>query len=319
MSIEANLKDKRVTVIGGSGFVGRYIVRRLAKAGAVIRVAVRDVERAGFLRMSGEVGQVVPVVADVTRPASLSAATEGADVVINLVGILYPSGNNSFRSAQALGAAAAAKAAKEAGATQFIQVSAIGANAKSKAKYAKTKAEGEAGVLEAFPEATILRPSIVFGAEDGFFNMFAKLAKLTPILPLIGGGQTKFQPVSVHDVAEAVFQSVVREDVQGKTFELGGPNVYTFKELIEFTLKTTGRSRLLVPIPWVAAKIKAAFLQILPKPPLTVDQVELLKTDNVVADGALTLADLDINDPEIIEIEVPKYIMRYARRGVSKQ
>lgn len=312
------LRGKLVTVIGGSGFIGRYVVRRLAQMGATVRVAVRDVEAASFLRTAGEVGQVTPVVADVTRPESIKAAVDGAYGVVNLVGILYPSGRNSFEAAQARGAGVAAEAARDAGASVFVHMSAIGAHPKSKAKYAKTKAQGETNVLSAFPNATILRPSIVFGPEDGFFNLFAGMSVFAPVLPLIGGGKTLFQPVSVRDVAEAVAQAMTIPEAQGKTYELGGPQTYSFKELLDFILKTTGQSALLVPVPWTAAKIKAAFLQMLPVPPLTMDQVTLLKTDNVVAEDALNLSDLGITTPDCIETEVPTYMTRYMKRGFGK-
>lgn len=314
-----SLKGKHVTVIGGSGFIGRYVVRRLAKDGANIKVACRDTEAANFTRMAGEVGQVIPVVADITRPESIAMAVEGADIVINLVGILYPSGNNNFNNTQAEGAANAAAAAKAAGASAFVQVSAIGAHEKSRAVYAKTKAKGEAGVLAAFPEATILRPSIVFGEEDGFFNQFGAMSTFAPVLPLIGGGHTKFQPVSVRDVAEAVYQTLIRPEAAGKTYELGGPQVYSFKELLQYILHLTGRSVLLLPVPWKAAMFKAGILGMLPKPPLTTDQVEMLKSDNVVSDGALTLADLGIDRPEAVEVVVPTYLDRYRKGGYFVQ
>ncbi len=308
------LEGKYITIIGGTGFIGRYVTQRLAQAGANIRIAVRDIDSANFLRVAGTVGQVIPIAVDIKKPQSLIPAIEKSHAVVNLVGILYPSGSNTFNAVHKTGAQNVAQAAREAGVERLIHISAIGCHLRSKSKYAKSKALGEQAVLEEFPQATILKPSIVYGAEDKFFNLFASVVRLIPILPLIGGGKTQMQPVSVIDVAEAVYQSIISPDVLGKTYELGGPAVYTFKQIMEFILKATNRSALLVPAPWALATIKASFLQLLPRPLITVDQIKLLKTDNIVSKDALTLADLGIDNPRHVEAEVPLYLDRYARK-----
>jgi NADH dehydrogenase len=303
-----------VTVFGGSGFIGRYVVQRLARAGWQVRVAVRRPNEALFLKTSGDVGQVTPVAANVRDDRSVAAAVAGADAVVNLVGILYQSGKQSFDSVQAKGAARVAAAAKAAGATRFIQISAIGADSGADALYARSKAAGEQAVKLAFPGATILRPSIVFGAEDDFFNRFARMAMMSPALPLIGGGHTKFQPVFVGDVAAAVEKALADDGAQGKTYELAGPQVYTFRALMELLLKEIGRCRLLLPLPFALASLKAAFLQLLPIPPLTVDQVRLLKRDNVATANMPGLLDLGIT-PTTLESVLPSYLDQYRPLG----
>jgi len=241
-----------------------------------------------------------------------------ADIVINLIGILYESGVNTFRGTQGEAPGRIAKAAKAAGAQRFIQISAIGADAGSTSEYARSKAAGEQAVLKAFPEATILRPSIVFGPEDAFFNRFAAMARIAPALPLIGGGHTKFQPVYVGDVAEAIMKALENPATQGKTYELGGPRVYTFKEIMELVLAETRRKRYLVPVPWSVAEFQGKILGKLPKPLLTPDQVELLKRDNVVAPGAATLNDLGVN-PTSAEVIIPTYLDRFRVGGRFSQ
>jgi NADH dehydrogenase len=303
-----------VTVFGGSGFIGRYVVQRLARAGWQVRVAVRRPNEALFLKTSGDVGQVTPVAANIRDDRSVAAAVAGADAVINLVGILYQSGKQGFDAVQAQGAARLAAAAKAAGATRFVQISAIGADAGSDALYARSKAAGEQAVKLAFPGATILRPSIVFGAEDDFFNRFARLALMSPALPLIGGGHTKFQPVFVGDVAAAVEKALADPGAQGKTYELAGPRVYTFRALMELLLKEIGRCRLLLPLPFALASINAAFLQLLPIPPLTVDQVRLLKRDNLATANMPGLRDLGIT-PTTLESVLPSYLDQYRPLG----
>lgn len=303
-----------VTVFGGSGFIGRYVVQHLARAGWQVRVAVRRPNEALFLKTSGDVGQVTPVAANIRDDASVAAAVAGADAVVNLVGILYQSGKQSFDSVQDKGAARLAAAAKAAGATRFIQMSAIGADPASDALYARSKAAGEQAVKLAFPGATILRPSIVFGAEDDFFNRFARMAMMSPALPLIGGGHTKFQPVFVGDVAAAVEAALSDTDTQGRTYELAGPRVYTFRALMELLLKEIGRCRLLLPLPFALASLKAAFLQLLPIPPLTMDQVRLLKRDNVATANAPGLRDLGIT-PTTLESVLPSYLDQYRPLG----
>lgn len=303
-----------VTVFGGSGFIGRYVVQCLAGAGWQVRVAVRRPDEALFLKTSGEIGQVTPVAANIRDDHSVAAAVAGADAVVNMVGILFQSGKQRFDAIQAKGAARVAAAAKAAGATRFIQISAIGADPASASAYAKSKAEGEQAVKSAFPGATILRPSIVFGPEDHFFNRFARMAMLSPALPLIGGGVTKFQPVYVADIAAAIERALDDDGTMGKTYELGGPRSYTFRTLMEMMLKEIGRRRLLVPLPFALASLQAAFLQLLPMPPLTVDQVRLLKRDNVVSANALGFKDLGLT-PTALETILPTYLDQYRPHG----
>ncbi|HEX2590520.1 MAG TPA: complex I NDUFA9 subunit family protein [Rhizomicrobium sp.] len=306
--------SKLVTIFGGSGFVGRNTVRALAKAGYRIRVATRYPNLAQFLPPMGVVGQIQLFKCDITDEAQVAAAVSHADAVVNLVGLLAPAGGHGFEEIHVEAAEAVAKAARAAGARSFVQVSALGADTESTSSYARTKAEGEARVRAAFPDATILRPSIVFGPEDAFFNRFAGLARMLPALPLIGGGKTKFQPVFVGDVAAAIRVALDDVSTRGKLYELAGPTTYTFKDLMQFVLETTGRSRALVPVPFFIATIKGAFLGILPKPLLTMDQVRLLKTDNVAAEGSLGLSDLGIQ-PDSIEAIVPSYLWRFRSKG----
>ena len=310
--------DKLITIIGGSGFVGRHVVRALARRGYRIRVACRRPDLAGHLQPLGTPGQIMPVQANVRYPASVAAACEGAFAVINLTGVLYSAGAQSFDAVHVFGAEASAKAAKAAKAKVFIQMSAIGADENSGAAYARSKAEGESRARAGFPGTIVLRPSIVFGPEDAFFNRFADLARFAPALPLIGGGGTKFAPVFVGDVAEAVARLVDAGEASGKTYELGGPEVLSFRQLMQFTLDTVGRSRALIPVPWGIARIQAAILGLLPKPLLTSDQVELLKTDNVVSEAAIrdqrTLEGLGIAPKGIAGI-VPGYLYRFRKAG----
>src|SRR5580704_15033647 len=269
--------DTLVTVFGGSGFLGRHVVRALARRQYRVRVAVRRPELAGFLRPMGRVGQIHAVQANLRYPQSIEAAVRDADIVINLVGILFERGRQRFDAVQTEGADAVARAAAAMGA-RLIHCSAIGADENSPSHYARSKAAGEQAVLATLPSAVIARPSIMFGPEDDFFNRFAALARLSPFLPLIGGGQTRFQPVFVGDVAAAIADAVDGKAKPGTIYELGGPDIRTFRQLT-----TIERHRLLLPIPFALAKLQAAVLQFLPKPPLTPDQVELLKTDNVVS------------------------------------
>jgi len=306
-----------VTVFGGSGFLGRHVVRALAQEGCRIRVAVRRPELAGHLRPMGRVGQIHAVQANLRYPHSVTAAVRGADIVINLVGILFERGRQRFDAVQAQGAEAVALAAKSVGA-RLVHVSAIGADTDSPSRYARTKAEGERRVLAALPEAAIMRPSIVFGPEDDFFNRFGALARLSPALPLPGGGHTRFQPVFVGDVAGAIAKAAVGKVKPGAIYELGGPDVRSFKELMAFVLATIQRRRLLIPAPFALMKLQAAFLRFLPKPPLTPDQVELLKRDTVVSDDAKrdgwTLEGLGIV-PESMAAIVPTYLWRFRKTG----
>ncbi len=310
-----------VTIFGGSGFVGRYAVRELAKAGWRVRAASRRPDLAGYLQPMGGVGQILPVQANLRYPDSIARAVEGADAVINSVGVLAPAGKQTFAAVHASGARAVAKAAREAGAKHFVHVSAIGADAKSPAAYARSKAEGEAAVLEEFPKAIILRPSIVFGPEDEFFNRFAAMARISPVLPLIGGGLTKFQPVYVGDLAEAILAAVSGAGRAGSIYEIGGPDVLSFRELLDRTLQYCDRSRGFLPLPFWAAKLQAALTSPLPNAlrPVTLDQVRLLERDNVVSQAAakqgLTLAGLGITQPKTVDAIVPAYLERFKPKG----
>jgi len=308
-----------ICVFGGSGFVGRHVVRALARSGARVRVAVRRPNEAMFLLPAGNVGQIQLFAANVRDEASVADAVKGADVVINLVGILHQSGPQRFSAVQAEGAGRVARAAKAAGVKRFIQMSAIGADKDSNSAYARSKAEGETQVRVAFPEATILRPSLVFGPEDDFFNRFAWMASISPVLPLIGGGKTKFQPVYASDIAEAVVRILDNPHWSGKIFELGGPEVMSFRELMQLICDVTHRRRWLAPIPFLFASMKAMFLQMLPNPLLTMDQVRLLKHDNVVGtDGVCTFKDLMIT-PAAPDVIVPSYLWAYRPHGQFEQ
>jgi uncharacterized protein YbjT (DUF2867 family) len=316
MTLQSN-NDTLITVFGGSGFLGRHLVRALARRHYRIRVAVRRPELAGHLQPLGRVGQIHPVQANVRHPESVGAAVRGADVVINLVGILFERGRQRFDAVQSYGAEQVALAASAHGA-RMVHVSAIGADEHSASGYARTKAEGEKAVLAARPDAVIVRPSIMFGPEDDFFNKFAALARMLPALPLVGDGATKFQPVFVGDVAEAIARAVDGNARFGAVYELGGAEVRTFKELMEFVLETIERRRFLIPIPFALAKLQATFLQFMPKPLLTPDQVELLKTDNIVSAAAeaegRTLRGLGI-EPTTMETIVPSYLWRFRKTG----
>jgi len=308
---------KVVTVFGGTGFIGRYVVREMARRGWRVWVATRNPGDALFLKPMGSVGQIVPVFANIRDDASVAAAVAGADFVVNLVGILYEKGKDTFAAIHQDGARRVAQAAMDAGCSRLIHVSAAGASPSSESHYARSKASGEQAVFNAFPDATVLRPSIVFGPEDDFFNRFAGLARVLPFLPLIGGGGTRFQPVYVADVAAAVAACLDRPETKGQTYELGGPNVYSFKELMQLLLKETDRRRPLVSVPWSLASFKAGLLGLLPKPPLTRDQVALLRQDNVVAQGSQGLQTLGI-EPTSVEIVLPTYMDRYRIGGRFK-
>ncbi len=310
------MRDSLVTVFGGSGFLGRHLVARLAEAGARVTVAVRDPEAASFLKPMGAVGQIVPVQANLRHPPSIARAVEGAAAVVNLVGILYQRGRQRFAAIHARGAELVAKAAASADAGRLIQISAIGADPEAAAEYGRSKAAGEQASRAAFPSATVVRPSIVFGPEDDFFNRFGALARYTPVLPLIGGGATRFQPVYVGDLAAAMVALLNDPATAGRTYELAGPRVYSFRELMQIVMRETGRRRLLVPLPFEIASLQAAFLQLLPVPPLTVDQVKMLRSDNVAAEGTLGLADLGI-EPTPVDGILSSYMFRYRRGGAQ--
>lgn len=308
------MEQRLITVFGGSGFVGRYVVQHLARQGYRIRVAVRNPNRALFLKPLGDIGQIQIVQANIRDAGSVARAVAGADAVVNLVGILFETGHQRFQPTQGTAAGALAEAAKAAGVKAFIQMSAIGADERSESRYARSKGLGERLVRRAFPAATIMRPSIIFGPEDGFFNRFALLAKLSPVLPLIGG-RTRFQPVYVGDVADALVAALdPRNGAAGHVFELGGPHVYTFRALMELMLKEIGRKRPLIPVPFALAEIEAFFLQMMPTPLLTVDQVTLLKHDNITSPEAPGLEDLGVSATPA-EAVLPTYLSRYRPKG----
>jgi uncharacterized protein YbjT (DUF2867 family) len=314
----ASNQDTLVTVFGGSGFVGRSVVRALAKRDYRIRVAVRRPELAGHLQPLGKVGQIHAVQANLRYPASVEAAMRDCHVAINLVAVLTESGAQTFDAVQGKGAGAVAKAAAAVGA-RMVHVSAIGADENSLSRYGRAKAAGEKAVLAAVPSATIMRPSVLFGPEDQFTNRFAALAQISPMLPLIGGGATKMQPVYVGDVATAVADAVDGKAKPGAVYELGGPEVLTMREIMEIILITVERKRMLVSLPFGLAKFKAMFLQFAPGAlKLTPDQVALLRSDNVVSDAAksagLTLEGLGIS-ADSMEAIVPQYLWRFRKTG----
>jgi NADH dehydrogenase len=329
------MSNRRVTIFGGSGFLGRHLVRRLAARGDILRIAVRFPTRAAFLKPMGDVGQIVPMKVDVRDDAGVAVAVEGADAVVNLVGILFERGRQSFGEVHTRGARRIAEHAARAGVKRLVQVSAIGADPNSPALYARTKAAGERAVREAFPSATIVRPSVVFGPEDGFFNRFAALARMLPALPvfganprlerfpeggaridLFGSGGVRFQPVYVGDVAAAIVRCLDDRSTCEKTYELGGPRACSFKELMELVLRETGRKRWLMPVPLPLAEIQATLLSLipLPTPLLTRDQVLLMHKDNVVSEGAASLQDLGIV-PTPAESILGTYMDMYRRGG----
>lgn len=302
-----------VTVFGGSGFIGRYAARKLAKRGWRVKVAVRRPNEAVFLRPYGDVGQIEPVQANIRDEASTTRAVEGADAVLNLVGILFETSRQNFDAVQHEGAGRVARLAREAGAGHMVQMSAIGADPDSPSDYASAKGRGEQAVRREFPGATVLRPSIVFGPEDGFFNRFAGIARLSPVLPVVGG-DTRFQPVYVDDVAAALVAALEKPEAQGQVYELGGPEVATMRELMAIMLDVIRRKRALVDLPMPVARLQAWFLEKLPSPMLTRDQLLLLEQDNVVAEGAKTLADLGI-EPTAMEAVLDSYLYRFRPYG----
>lgn len=313
-----------VTLIGGTGFVGRYAAQALARAGCRLRVASRRPNEAIAMQTYGDVGQVALVQANIRNADSIARAVEGADVVINFVGILGESGRQTFDTVQAEGPGIVARAAAAAGVKRLVQISAIGADAESDSDYARTKAEGEAAARDAFAGAVVLRPSIVFGPEDQFFNRFAQMARVSPAIPVVGAA-TRFQPVYVADVASAVRAAALGSDgvAAGKTFELGGPKIYRFDELIALMLKTIQRRRFILPLPFAIARIQASMLDLIPyvsfglasNTLLTVDQVRLLKRDNVVSDVALGFDDLGVAAPATVESVIPSYLWRFRPHG----
>ena len=320
-----------VTVFGASGFIGRHLTSRLAKSGWVVRAVCRDPEAANFMRTMGDVGQVIPWGGNIRDPKSVRAALDGASAAVNLVGILYESGTATFDAIHHQGSKLIAETAAVLGITNFVQMSALGASLKSEADYAVTKAQGEDAIMAAIPTARVVRPSVVFGAEDNFFNQFAGMCRISPFLPVMGApalpdislggdlgikidflgdGGPKFQPVFVGDVVGAIVACLEDDDTAGKTYELAGPTVYSFADLMRLVLSVTGRKRILLPIPFWVAEIQAFFLEKLPKPLLTTDQVRLMQTDNVASGDQLGLSDLGIN-PMAAEAILPTYLHRY--------
>ena len=308
------MNSQLVTVFGASGFLGRHVVRVLAQRGYRIRAVVRRPNHAHHLPPMGHVGQIQLFRANVLEVDQIAAALDGAQAAINLTGIIYQRGDQTFEAIHVRAAQQIAQQARQAGCTALVHVSAIGADPSSASGYASSKGRGETLVRDAFPGCVILRPSIVFGSEDQFFNRFAGLARMAPALPLIGGGTTKFQPVFVGDVAVAVSRALNTPAHFGNVFELGGPTTYTFRELMAFILRETGRKRPLIPVPFYVARLQAFFLQFLPNPPLTPDQVRLLRMDNVVHENMLGLSDLGIV-PTSVEAEVPAYLWRFRPHG----
>lgn len=309
------MDSKIVTLIGGTGFLGRYVVKLLAQEGYTVRVVSRRPDAARHLKTAGEPGQVVLVSGNIARPSTILPHIEGTTAVVNLVGALYEKGSQRFSALHAQGPERIAKAAKSEGCKTFVQVSALGVDKAAQSYYARTKVLGEKAVRGAFHEATILRPSVIFGPEDNFYNQFARIAALAPALPLIGGGKTKFQPIYVGDVARAIVECVKSPATHGKTYELGGSQIFTFREILDYILTQTGQRCRLVTLPFGMATAIGAVAEFLPRPMLTRDQVRLLKYDNVVSEGAHILQELGITPTPVAAI-VPGYLARY--RGSNK-
>ena len=307
-----------VTVFGGSGFLGRYVVQALARAGCRIKVAVRRPDLALHLQPLGSVGQIALIQANVRDERSVTEALRGADAAVNLVGILEQSGRQKFRAVHAEAAERVAKAARAQGVRALVHVSAIGASRVARSVYARTKGEGEERVLAAFPEAVIVRPSLIFGPEDNFFNRFGWISRISPVMPVIAG-KSRMQPVYAGDVAQAIKAALAGRATEGDVYELGGPVTYTFRELLKKVCDWTGHPRPLLPVPAWMAKIPAFFLQIVPGAPVTVDQIRLLQRDNVVSAEAVralrTLEGLGVTEPRSVELIVPSYLQRYRPQG----
>ena len=311
------MQQKVATVFGATGYLGRHVVRHFASLGYVVRVVSRSAQKAYFLKPYGEVGQIVPVQAYSDDPAGIDSAVRGAQVVVYLPGVLNAS-RKGFERVHAVYPAQVAEAASRHHVARFVHVSSLGCD-RSQSIYAQTKLAGEKAVLEVFPKAVVLRLSIIFGAEDGFFGRFAALARKAPALPLIGGGKTKFQPVFVEDVAKAIVAAATmpprgHQNPEGRIYELGGPAIYSFKDLMEAIFTHTGHERPLIPVPFALATVKAACLQLLPVPPLTVDQVKSLKTDNIVSSGSFGLADLGVTATPL-ESVLPSMLSRFREGG----
>lgn len=306
------MNQKVITIIGGTGFLGRYIVKALASAGYTIRVISRHPESALHLKTAGDVGQVVLMGGNLNDPDSLFGKIDGSYAVINLVGVLFEGRRQRFGNLHAKGAEKLAQIAKNCGVERFIQISALGVDKAATSQYARSKFQGEKAVLAAFPQATILRPSVVFGPEDNFYNQFARMACFAPALPLIGGGKSRFQPVYVMDIARAVVACLRQDETRGQVYELAGSQVYSFKQILQYILQVTGKHRWLMPLPFALASLIGAVGEWLPVPPLTRDQVRLLKYNNVATPGAPGFAQLGIT-PTAVEMVVPEYLGRYSK------
>lgn len=307
------MKNKVATVFGGTGFIGRQVVRELAKKGVIVKVATRVPERAYFLKPDGAVGQIVPFQCNYSDEESIVAAVKGADYVVNCVGILYERKRGGFKRVHADIPAVIAEACLQEGVENFVHIS-IPNIENDTSRYAKSKYEGEKAIQKIFPKATILRPSVVFGPDDDFFNKFAELMRFVPVLPLIGGGKTRFQPVYVGDVADAVMAALEKPEARGQIYELGGPEVVSFKEVYELLSRYTGRRRMYIKLPFWLAKVQAVFMGLLPKPLLTCDQVESLKSDHVIKPEAKGLADLGVT-PTLMDVVLPTYLESYRAGG----
>ncbi len=312
--IMSYLSGKTVSLIGGTGFVGRALAGKLLNAGARVIILARNAERAKRLKTGGAIGQLTAIAGNAQDDEDLLSVLSPADIVINLVGILAPSSQQTFPALQAELPARIGLMAKETKCQRIVHLSALGAKLKSPSEYARTKAEGERGLLRQFPDATIMQPSIIFGAGDSFFNRFGQMAMFAPALPLIGGGKSLMQPVYVGDVADAVLAALLKEDAKGQIYQIGGPQIYSFADLMRFTLTCIGRRRLLVPVPFSVVSLPAAIFGLLPNPPLTLDQLKLLKVDNVCCKSAPGLIELGIT-PTAIEGVVPDYLMQFRPGG----
>ena len=309
------LRNKTVSIIGGSGFIGRALVKKLALSGAKINVLTRNAVRSKNLKTAGDVGQVTVMSGDALVDEDIINSIRFADYVVNLIGIFHPSGKQNFLNSQAELPQRLGQIAKKLDVKKIVHVSAIGADLESKSQYQKTKAEGERNLLRIFPGCTILRPSIVFGPGDGFFDRFAKIAMISPALPLIGGGKTKFQPIFVGDVADSVLYCLGHSQTDGQIYELGGASMYSFKELLSYTLESIGKKRALIPISNFAMQIPATLFSILPNPPITLDQLRMLERDNVVSENMPNISSFGIT-PQPIEAHVPYYLSCYRQGGI---
>jgi NADH dehydrogenase len=309
------LRNKTVCIIGGSGFIGRALVEKLARAGARITVLTRNAVRSKNLKPVGDIGQITVMSGDALLDDDLARAIQSADYVVNLVGIFHPSGKQNFENAQAELPQRIAQIAEQAEVTKIVQISAIGADLNAASTYYRTKAEGERRLLRLALNSTILRPSIVFGPGDGFFDRFARMAMIAPALPLLAGGNTKFQPVFVGDVAESIIYCLSNSQTDGQIYELGGPSIYSFKELLVYMLSAIGKKRALIPVPIFAMQVPAAMASILPNPPITRDQLRMLDTDNIVNENMLDITSFGIT-PQPIEAHVPNYLSCYRQGGI---